>query len=301
MDLLTGMRTYIAVVKAGSFTRAADALGISKALTSKYVNQLETHLGVRLLQRTTRRLHLTDSGQSYYEQAQHIIEELDNLETALFAQSQDPVGRIKLTAPVTFGELYLTPLLATYLKLYPRMNVELELSDRFVNLIEEGFDLAIRMGELKDSSLIAKRLAQTRLCVYVSPIYLQQHPIPLSPQDLDKHLCILDSNLAIPDKWQFRDPKTKKQFTVKIEGRFQVNSASAVKQMILSHQGVGMCPAYLMGESLNNNQVVQLFSTYPAQNIGIYAIYSPQKYLPFKTRSMIDFLEQNLKQSTPWE
>lgn len=300
MDILTGMRTYLAVVQTGSFTRAADHLNISKALTSKYVNQLEEHLGLRLLQRTTRRLHVTEVGQRYYEQARQIIEDLDNLESSLVDQSQEPQGQIKITAPTTFGELYLTRWIADYLKANPKMQVQLELSDRFVNLIEEGFDLAIRIGQLSDSSLIAKRLSRTPINLYASTEYLAQHGTPQTPEDLKDHLCILDANRSTPDKWQFQDAQSTKAITLKVNGRFQVNSAAAVKQMILAHQGIGLCPAYVMA-GYDPKNIQQVLADYPIQSLAIYAIYPQQKYLSLKVRSLIDFLVKTLKTGAPWE
>ena len=300
MDILTGMRTYLAVVQTGSFTRAADHLNISKALTSKYVNQLEEHLGLRLLQRTTRRLSVTEVGQRYYEQARQIVEDLDNLESSLVDQSQEPRGLIKITAPTTFGELYLTRWIADYLKANPKMQVQLELSDRFVNLIEEGFDLAIRIGQLSDSSLIAKRLSRTSINLYASTDYLAQYGTPRTPEDLKDHLCILDANRSMPDKWQFQAPQRAKAITLKVNGRFQVNSAAAVKQMILAHQGIGLCPAYVMA-GYDPKNIQQVLADYPIQSLAIYAIYPQQKYLSLKVRSLIDFLVKTLKTGAPWE
>lgn len=300
MDVLTGMRTYVSVVKWGSFTQGAEHLGISKALASKYVQQLETHLGVRLLQRTTRRLSVTEIGHSYFEQAQRILEDLDNLQSTLFDHNQEPKGHLKITAPTTFGELYIVPLMAAYLQAYPQMNVQLNLSDRFVNVVEEGFDLAIRIGQLKDSSLIAKGLTHTRVGLYASRQYLKTHGYPSTPEDLKHHHCLLDSNVSTLDKWRFEDPQKGITHTVKIDGRFQVNSASAMKAMILAHQGIGLCPEYVIGHQ-RDPDIEQVLSDYPMQSLGLYMLYPQQKYLSIKTRTLMDFLEKKLRGTPPWQ
>lgn len=301
MDVFTHMRAYLAVVKTGSFSRAADYLGISKALVSKYVNQLEARLGVRLLQRTTRRVSITTAGQHYFEQAQRILEDLQYLEGTLSDQNQEPRGKVRLTAPTTFGELYLIPWLAEYLRIYPHMQVEVVLSDRFVNLVDEGFDLALRIGQLKDSSLIAKRLGHTEIHLYGTESYLAQMPRLAHPSDLRQVCCIADTNLATPDKWSFHHPASGKDMAVKIESRFLVNSASAVKYMILAHQGVGICPAYVMGNDALRSDVVRVLPEYTIPGLGIYAVYPHARYLALKVRSLIDFITDKLQGPAPWQ
>ncbi|WP_455197957.1 LysR family transcriptional regulator, partial [Kaarinaea lacus] len=201
MDLFTSMRTYIAVVSAGSFTGGAERLGISKALASKYIGQLEDHLGVRLLNRTTRRLNLTEVGQGYFQRCQQLLDELDELEASVLEQQDAPRGKLKVAAPSNFGEKNLARAVAEYLKTQPNMSIELVLADRFVNLVEEGFDLAVRIGELADSSLIARRLASMRMVVCAAPEYLKKNNIPADPQELAMHNCLIDTNMRDPDQW----------------------------------------------------------------------------------------------------
>ena len=253
-----------------------------------------------MLQRTTRRLSVTEIGHSYFEQAQRILEDLDNLQSTLFDHHQEPKGHLKITAPTTFGELYMAPLMAAYLQAYPQMNVQLNLSDRFVNVVEEGFDLAIRIGQLKDSSLIAKGLTHTRVGIYASRQYLKTHGYPHTPEDLRQHACILDTNVSTPDKWRFENPHNGTLQTVKIAGRFQVNSAAAIKAMILAHQGIGLCPEYVIGHQ-RSPEIEQVLSDYPMQSLGLYVLYPHQKYLSIKTRTLIDFLEKKLKGTPPWQ
>ena len=214
MDTLIGMRTFATVVKTGSFTAAADRLGMSKALASKYLNQLEQRLGVRLLNRTTRHLSLTEVGQVYYTRCQSLLEAVDELEAAIQDRHESPKGRLSITAPQTFGECYLAQAMARFLEQYPQVSVELNLTDRFVNLLEEGFDLGIRIGELADSSLVARRLASVRIITCAAPRYLERHGVPVHPLELDAHACVIDTNIDTPARWLYMIDGERRQIEV---------------------------------------------------------------------------------------
>jgi len=288
MDTLTWMRTYAAVVATGSFTRAADRLGLSKALTSKYVGQLEEHLGVRLLNRTTRKLNLTEVGQAYYQRCRQLIDDLDELESAVRQQQASPQGQLRIAAPTTFGEGYLTRIVAEYLQQQPGVSIELVLADRFVNLVDEGFDLAVRIGSLSDSSLIARRLAPMQIVTCGSPDYLKLHGEPLHPRELTTHNCVLDTNIVNPEQWTFRE--AGQTIRVNISGRFRVNSAQAVREMLLSGAGIGLCPRYVVEEDLIAGRLQLLLHDYLATEYGIYAVYSHSRHLAAKVRTFVDFL-----------
>ena len=300
-------RTYATVVATGSFTAAADRLGISKALTSKYVGHLEEHLGVRLLNRTTRRLSVTEAGQAYYQPCQQLLYDLDELEAAVQDQQAAPKGRLRVAAPTTFGELYLTRAVADYLEGRPGVSVELVLADRFVNLIEEGFDLALRIGELEDSSLIARRLAPSRLVVCAAPEYLARAGgAPQHPTELASHDCIIDTNFRAADNWPFAADnwpfqEGQRPFSVKVNGRFAVNNALAVREVLLAGQGIGLCPTYAVGRDLRAGRLQVVLEDFEVLRFGIYAVYPHNRHLAAKVRSFVDFLLDRFGPSPDWD
>jgi DNA-binding transcriptional LysR family regulator len=298
MDILTGMRTYATVVATGSFTAAAERLGISKSLTSKYVGLLEERLAVRLLNRTTRKINVTESGQAYYLRCKQLIEDFDDLEAAIKDQQKAPQGHLRVAAPTTFGELYLTQAVADYLQQQPGVTIELVLADRFVNIVDEGFDLAVRIGELADSSLVARRFGSTRIVAIASSAYLKQSGIPLFPHDLESHSCIIDTNLESRNYWSFG--KGDQSYNVKIKGRFSVNNAYSVKEMVLSGQGIGLCPNYVIGEQLREGYLKVLLQEYETHEYGIYAMYPHNRHLAATTRSFVDFLVERFGRLTEW-
>ncbi|MEM7489208.1 MAG: LysR substrate-binding domain-containing protein, partial [Pseudomonadota bacterium] len=201
MDTIDGMRSFVTAVEAGSFTAAADRLGLSKKLVSKYVAELEARLGTRLLHRTTRTLALTEAGSAAYAQCLDILDRVDALKSGSQAGTRDLAGTIRLSAPVTFGEVYLPSLLQSFAARHPRIEFDLRLNDRYVDLTDEGFDLAIRVGRLEASGLIARKLGVTRLLVVASPAYLAAHGAPAVPGDLKDHVCIRDTNLRGGIEW----------------------------------------------------------------------------------------------------
>lgn len=288
MDILTGMRTYAAVVAAGSFTGAAERLGISKALTSKYVGQLEEHLGVRLLNRTTRRLNVTEVGQAYYQRCRQLLDNMDELEAAVRQQQEAPQGRLLVAAPTTLGEMYLTRAVSDYLKEQPNVSVELVLADRFVNIVDEGFDLAVRIGKLADSSLIARRLAPARIVLCASPDYLNSAGAPAHPKELEVLQCVIDTNIQDPEQWPFKEQS--RSFRVKVNGRFRVNNALAVREMLLAGQGIGLCPFYVVEEDIRAGRLQVLLQEYEAIEYGIYAVYPHNRHLAAKVRTFVDYL-----------
>lgn len=288
MDILTGMRTYAAVVVAGSFTKAGEHLGISTALASKYVGQLEEHLGVRLLNRTTRRLNVTEAGQAYYQRCRQLLDEIGELEAAVRQEQEVPQGRLVVTAPTTFGETHLTRAVTIYLQEHPKVDVELVLSDRFVDIVDEGFDLAVRIGQLADSSLIARRLAPARIVLCASPDYLGSSGIPASPKDLEVHQCVIDTNIRDPEQWLFSEKG--KSFRVKVNGRFRVNNALAVREVLLAGQGIGLCPLYVVDEDIRAGRLQILLQEYEAMEYGIYAVYPHNRHLAAKVRTFVEFL-----------
>ena len=288
MDTLIGMRTFITVVNTGSFTAAADRLGVSKALTSKYLNQLEQRLGVRLLNRTTRHLSLTEVGEVYYARCQPLLEAVDELEAAIQDRHESPRGHLILTAPQTFGEKSLAPVIAAFLEQYPQVTVALQLTDRFVNLLEEGVDVGVRIGELADSSLVARRLATIRVATYAAPRYLERHGAPMHPRELGAHTCVIDTNVDAPTRWRYGIEG--EQQTVDVQGPFHANSAWAVRELAIAGAGIGRGPVYAIADAVRDGRLRALFHAYETVEYGLYAVYPHRRYLAAKVRAFIEFL-----------
>ena len=296
MDTITGMRTFCAVATEESFVRAAERLGISPALTSKYVGQLEERLGIRLLNRTTRSLALTENGEAYFRRCLDLIEDFDELEASVRDSQFNPKGRLLVAAPIIFGGTYLSDAIAIFLEQYPDISIEIRLSDNFVNIIEEGFDLAIRLGALKDSTLIAKKLASTGIFLCATPQYLAQYPAPVHPDELVNHNCIVDTNFDSGNQWPF--VVNGERITVKVGGRLKVNSATATRALLLKHLGIAFCPGHVIAKDISAGRLVCLLSDFNAFNPGLYAVYPHNRHLATKVRVFVDFLADYFADAT---
>lgn len=299
MDTIIGMRTFATVVKTGSFTAAADRLGMSKALASKYLSQLEQRLGVRLLNRTTRHLSLTEAGEIYYERCQPLLDAFDELEAAIQDRHESPRGCLTITAPQTFGELYLVPAVAAFWERYPQLAIDLSLSDRFVNLLEDGFDLGVRIGELADSSLVARRLASIRIVTCAAPRYLERHGVPRHPHELPAHACVIDTNVDVSARWPYRIEGERQQ--IGVQGPFRVNSARAVREMVIAGVGVGRCPAYAIADAVRDGRLRVVLQDYEMMEYGLYVVYPHRNYLAAKVRAFIEFLMARFGVQPEWE
>ncbi len=299
MDTIVGMKTFVTVVEANSFTAAAERMDMSTALVSKYVGQLEERLGSRLLNRTTRSLVLTEIGKSYFERCRQVIDDFDELEAAIQNKGSVASGRLVLTAPVTFGEMYLASAIVDFLEQHPAITVDLRLTDRFVNLVDEGVDIAIRISELEDSTLIARRLASTRLLLCAAPSYLEEYGMPERPEDLSAHTCIVDTNFRSGAQWPFI--VDGKQITTKVSSRVTVNSAAAVRMVLLKGSGISLVPGYAVGEDIKQGRLVTVLEDYEASGLGIHAVYTHHRYLATKVRAYIDFMATRFGRYPNWE
>jgi DNA-binding transcriptional LysR family regulator len=289
MDTIDGIKTIVAVVETGSFTAAGERLGMSKALVSKYVGEVEQRLGVRLFNRSTRRQSLTEAGKDYYDRAVPLLEEFTALADNV-AKSQTAVqGRLRVSAPVTFGEMSLSPIIVEFMALYPEIQLDLQLTDRKVDMVADGIDVVIRIGSVDDSTLIARKISTVPLVLCAAPDYLEQHGTPAAAQDLAKHHCIIDSNFRIGDQWPLTSAK-KVTETVKVNSRIAVNSPKAVKEIALARGGIGLIPEFIVEESLFLEDLQQVLPQYTVMSFGLYAIYPHRQYLPRKVRCFIDFL-----------
>jgi len=288
MDRFLEMQTFNAVVEAGSFVKAANALDISNAAVSRYVVDMETRLGVRLLHRTTRRLSLTEEGQVFYARSKELLAELQEAEDEITARSDAASGLLRVNAPFTFGILHLAPLWGAFKALHPKVSLDITLADRLVDLVEEGYDVAIRIAMLENSSLVSKRLATTRIVVCASPQYLAQHGTPQHPSELTDHAIISYSYLSTKDEWKFTGPQGP--VSVKTNPCIHTNSGDTCRAAALAHQGVILQPTFLVGQDLKDGTLVELMPEYRSIELGIYAVYPTRKHVSAKVRALIDFL-----------
>ena len=289
MDTLTRMRAFIDVVEAEGFSAAARKIGRSKALLSKYVRELEDELGALLLNRTTRQFSLTEAGHTYFRRASEVVREIDSLADAVRASSGDVRGRIKLSAPRTFGDAPIGLSLIDFAKAHPDIVLDIHLDDRFVDLVEEGFDLAIRITRLQDSSLIARRLAPFAVRLCASPETIARHGPPSRPQDLARLPCIVDTNGRWRSNWPFLG-ESGEAVAVAVSGPIEVNSPLAACAAAVAGLGFVILPDFIAAPEIAAGRLVaQLEGRLPVGG-GIFAVYPHRRYLPAKVRALVDFL-----------
>lgn len=293
MDRFEGIRAFVAVVDAGSFTAAGQRLGISNKLVSKYVAALEQLQGVTLLNRTTRSLSLTLAGERYLTAARRVLAAVDELDAQSHADEGALTGRLRLTAPVTFGEMFIDILTRDFLATHPALDIDLRLSDRYVDLAAEGFDLAIRIGTLADSSLIARRIGRTETWTVASPAYLARHPAPDHPDRLRDHICLRDGNLSQPNRGTF--VIQGKAVSVPLPGRITVNSAQAVRRLALLGEGIALSPRFAVARDVAEGRLIRLLGDYPGQQLDIQALHLPQPFLPPRLTAYLDHLRTHLR------
>ena len=299
MDKLQAMQLFARVVETGSYTAAAEQLEISRALASKLVQALEDQLGVRLLHRTTRRLSLTEAGQNYYQRVAEILAQLAEAEAEAAELQLEPRGRLRVSAPMSFSILHLGAALADFQRKYPRVELELNLNDRVVDLVEDGFDLAIRIGRLADSSLVARRLAGSQIVAVAAPAYLAWHGMPSHPDDLAHHNCLDYTLSPRRDEWQFAPGEER--VTVRVRGNLHVNNGDMIALAAAQGLGVALSPAFIVHDALRRGDLVRVLPEWQLPDIGVYAVYPAGRSLPAKTRSLIDFLAERFRPSAPWD
>lgn len=297
MDILQAMRTFSAVVDAGSFVRAMDATGLSKPAVSRQVAELEAHLGARLLQRTTRRLSLTDEGRTYYQRCKDILQAVDEAGAEIGAAIVQAQGRLRVGAPQTFGERHLAPLWGRFLADNPLVTLDIVLSDRVVDLVEEGYDLVVRIGQLADSNLVSRPLAGSRMVLCASPGYLARCGRPQHPHELAQHEVISYSYWSSGDEWCFTGPSGIVK--VRVRSRIYANNGDTCLAVALAGHGVIMQPDFLIYEDLRSGRLVELMPDYRAAGLDIHALYPTRKQLPLKVRKLLDFLVDALREP-PW-
>ncbi len=288
MDRLLEMQTFCAVVEANSFVAASEAMGVSKAAVSRYINELESRLGARLLHRTTRRLSLTAEGEVFYVRCRELLAGVEEAEAELTSRTGVAKGVLRINAPVSFGILHLAPLWGEFHARYPDVELNIDLSDRLVDIVEEGFDLAIRIATLKNSTLVSRRITSTRLVVCASPEYLKAHGTPAQPEDLALHKVIAYSNLATGNDWHFEGPQGP--VSTRVRPWMHANNGETCCAAAVAHQGVIHQPGFLVREDLDAGRLVELMPDYRSAELGVYAVYPTRKFVTPKLRALVDFL-----------
>ena len=294
------MAVFAKVVGAGSLSSAARELGLSPALVSRKLAALEARLGVRLINRTTRSLHLTDEGASYFEACSRLLAEIDEADAAVAVGRVEPQGALRVALPASFGHLHVAPRIPEFAARHPKVRLSLSLSDRSVNVIEEGFDIAVRIAELEDSSLAARRLAPNRRVVCASPQYLERYGTPRLPEDLAHHNVLTTSN-DFTMTWDFKDPRGKAG-TVRVAGRYACDNWEVLREWALAGLGIALKSTWDVYRHLQDGSLVALFPGYSFHSdVAIYAVYPHRRHLPAKTRVFIEFLVASFGPEPYWD
>lgn len=298
MDRLTEMEAFTRVVELGGFTGAAKKLGLSKSAISKHVAALESRLGARLLNRTTRRVSPTEIGLAYFDKAQAVLGAAREADAMATAMQGAPTGELKISAPLSFGLRHIAPALAGFLGLYPNVSARLHLDDRRVELVAEGFDLAIRIGEMPDSSLKARRLAETEMNFVAAPAYLDRRGEPMNVDELSDHELLHYTNLSSGNSWKLKSSDGAER-SVRIGGRLSVNNGDALACAALDGLGIALSPHFIVAEHLASGGLVEIMRRHRPEPVGIYAVYPSGRFLQPKLRVFIDHLAEALKGKGP--
>ncbi|MBD3655469.1 LysR family transcriptional regulator [Marinobacter sp.] len=299
MDRIDAMRAFVTVVSEGSFTRAADRLELSPQLVSKYVSQLEHHLGTRLLNRTTRKIHLTEAGARYHQRAQQVLNDIDDMENQLGDLQGEARGRLRISAPVSFAIRHMAPLLAEFQAAHPAVGIDLQLNDRKVDIVEEGFDIALRIGHLKSSSLIARRIAPVRLVMCAAPAYLARHGPPRQPEDLRDHRYL---------RYSYMDPEAGQPVFRWLQSQggsrdseLVSNNGDVLVEAAIAGAGIAIQPTFIAGEAIRDGKLRILLPDHEPEPLALYAVYAHRQLLASKVRSFIDFLDGYFGDPPYWD
>lgn len=298
MDKLDAMNVLAKVVASGGFAEAARRLGVTRSAISKAITQLEQELGVRLLDRTTRRVTPTEAGLAYYERCLAILAQISETEAQISRLHDEPKGVLKVNAPMSFGTLYLGRAIADFMGRYSDLKVELTLTDRMVDPLEEGVDVTVRIGAMVDSSLIARRISTVRVLVVASPDYVARHGAPQMPGDLVSHKCLHYGHSTTVPRWQLTDNQLA--ITVPVAACLSSNNGDTLRDAALKGIGIARLPSFLVGDDIAAGRLVVLLPDYPPQDSTIHALYAPNRFLAAKTRVFIDFLVERFSHPA-WE
>lgn len=298
-DILNGMRVFVAVVETGSFSSAADRLGLSRGMTSRHVAHLEDHLGVRLLNRTTRRLSLTGAGHDYFQRAVHVIELIEQAEVAASSESVQPRGLLRINAPVSFSSLHLGQAVTAYLQRHPSVEIDLSLADREVNLVEEGFDLVLRISDKVEPMLIARPLSPIRVIICASPDYLATHGCPERPEDLVDHSCLSYARSQAEGVWRLQGADGS--LHVEVAGKLKANNGDVLCNAAVAGLGIVAQPTFMLRHLLDSGALQRILPEWQAEPRTLNAVYADRRFQPLKIRSFIDFLVEYYKGEPRWD
>jgi DNA-binding transcriptional LysR family regulator len=300
VDRLEDLVIFTRAAKLGSLSAAARDLGLSAAVVSKRLIHLEQRLGVRLVNRTTRSLSLTDEGAGYYDQCVRLLAQMEEAETAVTQGHAQPVGTLRATIPASFGRLHIAPLLPAFMQRYPSLRLHLHLSDGTVDLVEDGYDVAVRISDLKDSTLVARPLATDRRVVVASPEYLARHGAPRTPADLAQHNCLLFANPLPQDHWRFVGPDGG-EHRVQVAGNLETNNCEALRETVLAGVGIALRPTWDVGRDVRSGAVRVLLPGYTPHSVAIQAVYPSRRHLSAKVRVFVEFLRAQFGAQPYWD
>ena len=298
MDQLTRIKVFVNVVETGSFSAASERMGVSRAAASKYVSQLEAHLGGRLLNRTTRRVSTTESGRIYFERCKEILHNLEEADGFVSGLTAQPRGTLRMTAPTYFASRHVLPVINDFRQTYPELNIELMCAERLVDLVDEGYDLAIRISNLADSELIARRLSSCRHVLVASPDYLADSPPLREPGDLNGHAALLYAYLP-GSIWPLA--KDGKDYSVKVSPVVRSNNPDVLLEAAVSGMGVGLLPTFVTSDAIRSGALKILLEDYTSIELNIYAVYASRHHVPAKIKLFIDYLRQRISDPAPWD
>lgn len=300
MEGLDDIAVFLEVVDAGSFTAAAEKLDLSRPVVSKYVSRLEKRLGARLLNRTTRTLSLTEAGDILYQRSAPGLAAIAEAQAEVSRFQSTPTGTLKLNVPMSFGIAHVAPLLPNFLDENPGISVDLQLQDQKLDVVQEGFDASIRIAELTDSSLVARRLGACRHVVVAAPSYVEQQGTPASPAELRQHATVTYQYQHSATDWVFRDKKDK-AVSVKVAGRLNANNSLALREMVLGGAGIARMPTFMVGQDIRGGRLVQLLPEYRSPEPAISLVYAQRRYLSPKVRVFLDYLVAHLYEPFDWD
>jgi DNA-binding transcriptional LysR family regulator len=300
MNSLDDIAVFVQVVRGGSFTKAAERLELSRSVVSKYVTRLEEELGARLLNRTTRRLSLTEAGQVFFERSRRGLEDIEDARAEVSRLQDEPRGVLRVNSPMSFGILHVAPALPEFLAAYPDVSVDMNLDDRKVDVIEEGFDVSLRITDMPDSSLVARRLAPCRHVVVAAPAYLERHGVPRIPADLEGHDVISYRYQESASEWHFVDGENR-QYSVRVDGRAHMNNSLALREALLAGLGVMRTPTFVVGEDIRAGRLIPLLKNYRTLEVSIYLVYPQRRHLSPKVRAFVDFMAARISSEPYWD
>lgn len=295
---ISSIPIFVSVVEQGSFSKAADILGFSNSAVSKRISALEAQLGVKLLYRSTRKLSLTEAGERYYVHAQRSLQAAKEAQSAATELQQEAQGLLRISAPMSFSRMHLAPIMPIFLARYPKIKLQMELSDTWSDVIAEGFDLALRAGDLPNSMLIAKPLAPLHSVICASPDYLKTFGTPQTPIDLMQHNCLLYSYHSTKNEWYFN--RNDQDFNVEVKGNYQVNNSDALREALLTGLGIARLPSFIAGNDIKQGKLIPLLSDYQMPYKNLVALYPERQYLAKKVRVFLDFLDEYFDKNSPY-